>query len=414
MATMTSMNTVADAISSGNFASTVVQNNSALNSIKTSLDGINTASMSAITDPSSLAGDLTKKTLDKINPDGLLSKVKEVTLAPPTGLTGLVGAAKGISGSAFSAISSSMKPLEVGVPQNLTSINLKNAAQQAGADVAGNMSTKDLATDITSKITDPSALASGVTNIPGGQSTIASIVNKGTGVSKVADTLKDVTAITKTASTAALNQISTSTASISSVGNLVTSGALTSAGNTLASTLDKTTSSVSDLTKNLQAGKQPLSALVSTGLPAAAAAALSTSMNSLSTSSPFPLKMPTVAESTIDRSELTTSVNNLLGDRKIPSPTFGATISSTATGALQAVKDKRTTLIAYGEERKVVYDKQRAIVDAAKKAYETADRTLPEGDPEIDKLGKIYIDEAKKAIAILNETSAGREAILAG
>jgi hypothetical protein len=168
------------------------------------------------------------------------------------------------------------------------------------------------------------------------------------------------------------------------------------------------------LTKSLQAGKVPLSALAATGLSAGAAAALSASMNSLSTSSPFPIKIPTVAENTVDRGELNSSISNLLGDKKIPTPTFGAAISTAATGALQAVNDRRSTLEKFEDERKAIYDKQKAITEVARSAYLKADTTLPEGDPEIDRLGLLFIAEAKKAIAIIDETRAGRNAILNG
>jgi hypothetical protein len=276
-----------------------------------------------------------------------------------------------------------------------------------------------------------SSLASGISNLPGGQSTIASVVNKGTGtLSGVTDTLSSVTSITKTASSAALNKISTATAGSSAASSLLAGGALTGVSAAAAGVLTNPTGSlpgvpklppdipgvpsVDSLTKGLQAGKQPLSALASTGLSAGAAAALSASMNSLSTSSPFPIKIPTVAENTVDRSELNASVGSLLGDKKIPTPNFGGGISAAATGALQAVNDRRSTLEKFEEDRKAIYDKQKAITEVARSAYLKADTTLPAGDPEIDKLGLIFIAEAKKAIAILDETSAGRQAILNG
>ena len=267
--------------------------------------------------------------------------------------------------------------------------------------------------------------------MPGGQSTIASVVNKNTGsLSGVTDTLSSVNSITKTASSSALNKISSATAGSSAAASLLAGGALTGVGAAAAGVLTNPAGSlpgvpklppdvpgvpsVDSLTKGLQAGKQPLSALASTGLPAGAAAALSASMNSLSTSSPFPIKIPTVAESTVDRGELNASVGTLLGDKKIPTPNFGGGVSAAATGALQAVNDRRSKLEQFEEERKVIYAKQKAITEVARAAYLKADTTLPEGDPEIDKLGLIFIAEAKKSIAILDETSAGRQAILGG
>ena len=473
MATIPSISNVASTISAGNFASNLAVNTGGLSSIKTSLDGIKTPAIPAIPDPSSLAGDLTKKTLDGINPSSLLDKAKTVTIAPPEGLAGVADAAKGISGSAFSAISGSMKPLAAGVPQNLTSIAKKNAEVQAAADAPGGLASaassaasaasaassaaggltggltaaagglasaaSSAAGGLTGGLTaaaggltgSASSLASGISNLPGGQSTIASVVNKNTGsLSGVTDTLSSVNSITKTASSSALNKISSATAGSSAAASLLAGGALTGVGAAAAGVLTNPAGSlpgvpklppdvpgvpsVDSLTKGLQAGKQPLSALASTGLPAGAAAALSASMNSLSTSSPFPIKIPTVAESTVDRGELNASVGTLLGDKKIPTPNFGGGVSAAATGALQAVNDRRSKLEQFEEERKVIYAKQKAITEVARAAYLKADTTLPEGDPEIDKLGLIFIAEAKKSIAILDETSAGRQAILGG
>ena len=451
MATIPSISNVASTISAGNFASNLAVNTGGLSSIKTSLDGIKTPAIPAIPDPSSLAGDLTKKTLDGINPSSLLDKAKTVTIAPPEGLAGVADAAKGISGSAFSAISGSMKPLAAGVPQNLTSIAKKNAEVQAAADAPGGLASaassaasaasaaSSAAGGLTGGLTaaaggltgSASSLASGISNLPGGQSTIASVVNKNTGsLSGVTDTLSSVNSITKTASSSALNKISSATAGSSAAASLLAGGALTGVGAAAAGVLTNPAGSlpgvpklppdvpgvpsVDSLTKGLQAGKQPLSALASTGLPAGAAAALSASMNSLSTSSPFPIKIPTVAESTVDRGELNASVGTLLGDKKIPTPNFGGGVSAAATGALQAVNDRRSKLEQFEEERKVIYDKQKAITEVARAAYLKADTTLPEGDPEIDKLGLKFIAEAKKSIAILDETSAGRQAILGG
>ena len=444
MATIPSLPNVASTISAGNFASTLSVNTGGLSSIKTSLDGIKTPAIPAIPDPSSLAGDLTKKTLDGINPNNLLDKAKTVTLAPPEGLAGVADAAKGLSGSAFSAISGSMKPLAAGVPQNLTSIAKKNAEVQAAADASGGLASA--ASSAAGGLTgSASSLASGISNLPGGQSTIASVVNKGTGsLSGVTDTLSSVNSITKTASSSALNKISSATAGSSAAASLLTGGALTGAGASLAGALNNPAASlnipkipgmpsipglpgipslpsipglpglpsVDSLTKGLQAGKTPLSALASTGLSAGAAAALSASLNSLSTSSPFPIKIPTVAESTVDRGELNASVGTLLGDKKIPVPNFGGGVSAAATGALQAANDRRSSLEKFEDERKEIYAKQKAITETARAAYLKADTTLPEGDPEIDRLGLIFIAEAKKTIAILDETSAGRKAIL--
>jgi hypothetical protein len=88
---------VSSAIAGGNFAAGIGTNlTSGLGSIATSLGGIGAPSIG--------------------------------------GISGAVDAAKGIAGSAFSAITKSFKPFAAGVPQNLTAIAVKNQEDQAAAE----------------------------------------------------------------------------------------------------------------------------------------------------------------------------------------------------------------------------------------------------------------------------------------
>ena len=439
MATLPAISNVVSSITSGNFSSDLATTTGGTSSIVTSLNGMAPVSVtdiaskintSSLTD---LAGQLPK--VDTSSITDLAGKLPTIpstsaidslkTITPPKieGLSGLMDAAQGVSKSAFSAISGALKPLEAGVPQNLKAINLKNATDQAAADAA--VSGSDISAAVktaAASIPNASTLASGVSNLPGGQSSIASLVNSASvTTSGVTDTLKNLTEVTKNASSAALNNISTLTASTSSVANLATGGALTGAGASLTGTLDSAsnltskltdTASVDSLTKGLQSGKQSLASLVSSGLPAGAAASLAASMNSLSTSSPFPIKMPTIAEKTVDRSEVSTQINNLLGDKKVPSPNFSGTIAAPATTAFQAYGDRQTAVVKYDAERKAITDAQQAVFDAAKEAYDKAGQTLPAGDPELHNLLTTAIAEGKKLLAIKNETYDGRLAIL--
>ena len=426
MATLPAIGNVVNSISSGNFSSALATTAGGASSIVTSLNGM------APTSVTDLASKIPK--LDSSSITDLAGKLPSIpsttavdsltTVTPPAieGLSGLMDAAKGVSKSAFSAITGALKPLAPGVPQNLTAINLKNAADQTAADAAvsgGNIT--DALKTAAGSIPNASTLASGVSNLPGGQSSIASLVNTGSNVtSGVTSTLSNLSDVTKTVSSAALNKISTLTASTSSVSSLITGANLTGAGSSLAGALNNPAGlltksglpSVDSLTQGLQSGKQPLSSLVSSGLPAGAAAALAASMNSLSTSSPFPIKMPTIAEKTVDRSEVSSQINNLLGDKKVPSPNFSGTIAPAATSAYQANEDRQVTLEKYNADRQVITDAQQAVYEKALQAYEQAKQTLPTGDPEIHNLAKVAIAEGNKLLAIKQETYDGRLAIL--
>ena len=482
MATLPAIANVASAISSGNFASNLATTTGGASSIVTSLNGMipslpSVASIPGLPSVPSIPGLPSLSGVPSIPGLPSIDSLKAAAPTSITGLSGLADAAKGISKSAFSAISSSFKSLEAGVPQNLTAINLKNKLDQAAADTKAaaaptvaslNNSLSSAGVDVAtgkipavdaaiasggvgaglsalssamsnvpgmSSIASPSALASGVSNLPGGQSAISSIVNSGSlTTSGVSDTLSSLGSITKNASSAALNQISTATSGSSSLSGLLSGGALTGAVASLSGALTNPSSllggaagsipkipglpnvpglpSISSLTQGLQAGKQSLSSLVSTGISPAAAAALAASMNSLSTSSPFPIKMPTVAEKTVDRSEVSSQINNLLGDKKIPSPNYSGTIAAPATAAYQSADDRQIKLAKYEADRKVITDAQQAVYDKAKQAFDDASQTLPQGDPELHKLLKTAIAEAKTLLALKNETYDGRLALL--
>ena len=430
MATLPSISNVAGAISSGNFSSALATATGGASSIVTSLNGMS----ASIPKLPSVPGLPTIDTLRNIKPFEI------------TGLSGLVDTAKGISSSAFTAISNSFKPLQAGVPQNLTIINLKNKLAQVATD------TKAASTPLTTSFTNglnsagvdvvtgkipeveaavasggvksglsalsgamsnvpgmsgivsPSALASGVSNLPGGQSALSSIVNPSSlTTSGISDTLSGLKTITKNASSAALNQISTATSGSSSVSGLLSGGALIGAGSSLSGALSNPSNllngvtgnnipnvsglpSISTLTQGLQSGKQPLSSLVSTGLSPAAAASLTASMNSLSTASPFPIKMPTVAENTINRSEISSQISNLLGDKKVPAPNFSGLAATPMRDLSQS------EIAAYDENKKEIEtlsDSRFALVKAEADARYTlskAKQDLPQGDPSIPAL----------------------------
>lgn len=442
MSTLPSISNVASAISSGNFSSALATTTGGASSIVTSLNGM-TASMPSI--------------------PGI------------TGLSGLVDTTKRISGSAFAAISASFKPLQAGVPQNLTIINLKNKLDQvatdtkaastplttsftsglnsAGVDVAtGKIPAVDAAVASggvkaglsalsgamsnvpgMSGIVSPSALASGVSNLPGGQSALSSIVNPSSlTTSGISDTLSGLGSITKNASSAALNQISTATSGSSSLSDLLSGNALIGAGASLSGVLSNPSSlpngvtgsipnisglpavsglpSISNLTQGLQSGRQPLSSLVSTGLSPAAAASLTASMNSLSTASPFPIKMPTVAENTINRSEISSQIGNLLGDKKVPVPDFSGL---TATPMRDLSQSEITAYDVNKKEIETLSDARFALVKAEADARYTlskAKQDLPQGDPSIPALeqavetAKNNIDELDKKVIALQNT----------
>jgi len=460
MSILPSMSNVASAISSGNFSSALATTTGGASSIVTSLNGMS-ASMPSIPNIPSISSLPNISGLPSVPGSPTIDTLRNIKPPAITGLPGLADATKGISSSAFLAIAQSFKPLQAGVPQNLTIINLKNKLEQAAADTkaastplatsfkdgltsagvdvatgkipavdaavasggikAGMSALSGVMSNVPgmSSIASPSALSSGVSNLPGGQSALSSIVNPSSlTTSGISGTLSGLNSITKNASSAALNQISTATSGSSSLSGLLSGNALTGAGASLSGVLSNPSSlpngvtgsipnisglptvsglpSISNLTQGLQSGRQPLSSLVSTGLSPAAAASLTASMNSLSTASPFPIKMPTVAENTINRSEISSQIGNLLGDKKVPMPNFSGIaafpIRAQSQADIDAYDANKKEIEKLDEEREVL---AKAKIDAGNKLRK-AKENLPQGDPSIPALEQAVETASKK------------------
>ena len=224
-------NAVSSAMASGNFAANIATNvTGGLGSLTTSLSGI--------------------------------------TKSAAAGLAGAVDAAKGLAGSAFSAITAAMKPFKAGVPQNLKAIAEKNIKDQAAAeaaaapvaaaiaspaklpsvaditgavnqgvaalgqvapDVAGAVSqatgaltqtATNLSATVAKVASVSSSVASGINALPGGQAAVSSVVDAAKGaVSKLPGTA-EVSSLIQNAGTAAKTGVSLSTSIASTTASL--------------------------------------------------------------------------------------------------------------------------------------------------------------------------------------------------
>jgi phage-related protein len=397
------------------------------------------------------------------------------------GLTSLLDSAKGVAGSAFSAVTAAFKPLQAGVPQNLKAIAEKSAAEAAAAGAglasAVNGATGGLTSALnnaTGALTDAvgsatgalngaigsvtggisgaitgavssvtgavtgaissvtgaatsliSTTTSGLSGIPGGQSTISSVVNNSLGAINTVPGLGPITDLVKNTSTAVTNSISGATAALSSVTGTIggassllstattaltgASSALNGATAALSGAIGSATGALNNLTgqatgllsKGLDAiksGTDSLASLATAGLPPAAAAQLNAAINSLSAGGPIPIKLPTVAVGTNDRSEITAQLSSVLGSTKIPLPNFTAGISKAATSKADNLADKAMALLKEKE-------KQDEVVDEALNTYKKAKATLPQGDPELEILKAKVGEELEKTIAIAKKMS---------
>ena len=326
------------------------------------------------------------------------------------GVSGLVDSAKGIAGSAFAAITSSFKAFKPNVPQNLKEIASNNAttqasneaqanagvAEQVTAGITTNVPTlKNPLTNIANKAVDAagsmlsntpvSSLASGVSSLPGGAATIGAVVGiAGSSLPKL-PSVTQTTNLIKNTSAAVQNGITTAAAALS--GNTALSaGSYSSIANV--NELVNTNA----LTKGLAEGTQSLTSLASAGLPAGSAASLQASLSSLSSSSPFPIKLPTIGSNTTDRSDLTAQLSSVLGDKRIPTPNFGGTGPSSSA---KAEADKLNELFKQQQSLVEELNKQDKVIGKARDAYLQAKNDLPEGDPALNFAKEVYIAEVR-------------------
>ena len=305
------------------------------------------------------------------------------------GVSGLLDATKGVAGSAFTAITKSFPTLQVGIPQNIKDITEKAQAEAQSPSSDSLLSTVTGAVGsatnlIKSTLGVTPGLSSGLDALPGGEKTVASIVNNAKGAINFVPGVAAVTGLIDTATniTKGLN-------SLTSVNPLASSGALNSA-TTLAGGLTKGLD-------DLKSGKLSLASLASAGLPAGAAAQLNSAISSMSSGGAVPIKLPTVAINTNDRSELTSQVTSILGDAKIPVPNFGG---NPATTGETPSENKLNAQFELNKKTMVKIEEVRE----ARLAFNTAKNELPAGDPQINELRNKWLalsDElaAQKTVA---------------
>lgn len=146
-------------------------------------------------------------------------------------LTGLLDQAKGISASAFDAIKKSLKPLKAGVPQNLTQIAKKAAAE--AAEIANQ--TSQTSTSLLSGVTGAaSTLTGAVSGIAGGLSSVTGAVSGITGTTSAIGSVSNVLGAVNNSVAGITGELTSVTNTLSSVTNTATSIATTVGGITAA------------------------------------------------------------------------------------------------------------------------------------------------------------------------------------
>jgi hypothetical protein len=329
--------------------SSTIKNNSSTVSTSSIINTVNQTS-TLVNNVTSAAGSITSTTTNLINSvTGTSSSTSKIV----NNVNTVVNEINGLSGAAQS--------LKGGIT------SLANAAKSVQA---GGGSAK------------ASALSSGINNLPGGIKSISSVLDKATGaINKIPGT-GELSGLLKNAQTDVQNGI----ASVNGVLN-----------------------DISSITN--KAGG--IGAAIASKLPLGEASQLLSALSALGSGGSSPIKLPDLGFNTLNRSELTSQVNKLIGDLGIPKPNFvGGVKDETVDNLLQK-------LIDAGEKRKQIQQKYDALNEefkAADKDFDTKYSTLPEGDPAVeaafvklkDLAGKLSlaIDELEGADAEYNTAAA--------
>ena len=305
--------------------------------------------------------------------------------AAGSALNAVTGAA-GIAGKLVDGAASTLGGLAAGVAGGVS--NIVSGAANAVTNVASGIANG--ASSIASSI------ASGVSNLAGGQNAIAAITNAASSASNLPPGIAGIGNMAKTLSTAAQNGMNPA-AALNSTITSATAAASAAAGDLLG----KVAGGSGALAGALAAGKDKLSSLASAGLPPGLAAQLASNINSLNTAGADPIKMPSIGLGTVDRSELEASIKAGLGDKKIALPNFSGAVSAEATDAVKKLADRKEGFNKLKAELDSTLAAQRPITDAALAKYEEAKKSLPEGDPERERLRVAAMVEVDKGGAIM-------------
>lgn len=283
---------------------------------------------------------------------GISNALNALGASSGLGLGNLLDATKGVSGSAFNAITKQFVPLTAGIPQDLKQI-AKDNAKKVNDLSSGTLPTPD------GLAAQASSLASGLNNLPGGQKIVQGVTNKATGaIAAATNQLPGTTGIADTAQKAFNKIVNGASVTIPNIP--------TNPGGLLNQAIS--------------------SGLSGAGLSPGAAAQLTSAISALSSGGKLPIKLPAVGFNTNVRSGVDNQIASVLGDPKIPKPTFNGEISSSS---LKAQEDLAGDLEKTRERLKGIKEKLEQV-ETAKKLYLKKKAELLPGDPEIEAAKQDY------------------------
>jgi hypothetical protein len=381
---------------STNLLNTVGSATGALSSIAGAATGALGAATGAL---SSVAGSVGGITNAVASVNNSVSSITGSVVSATNSVTAIAGAGTAISSTInnVTAVASSVSNAVTGSALNTTiggvqnAVNSVSALAGAGATIAagGTVALTNAAVSIQqgASAATSSALASGLSNLPGGVNTVSNVVNQAAGAINTIPGTSALTGAIKSATSAAMNGVASVTAATgalssvaSNLGNVsgAINGALGSATGALNNALGSAASQLGGLT-----------ALASAGLPVGAVAQLQSSIAALAGGTPGAIALPSVGFNTTDRASITKQIGATLGDPGIPTPNLVGAIPESAKSAIDDARQKAEQEY---KDAGAAFDTYIVKIKAALDEYKKLDATLPQGDPAIDAAYQKYHD----------------------
>lgn len=372
---------------------------------------------------------------------GAINKAANVTSisSATNSLTTTINNNTAVSSTTNTTPNSNNVTAATGNPLNVTTGGVNNAVAavnaSAGASSTLKEGTKQLASAAAvvqqgAQASTSSISAGGLSNLPGGINTVATVTNNAPNATNVVPGTQDLSAAIKSASTSVMNGLSTAASASTAIDKLgsalgIDTGGLSKVASTLSDVskvvgaIDGAANKLGELANTVKSPIDPskipdpksiangLTALASAGLPAGAIAELQSSICSLAAGVPGAINLPSVAFNTTDRGAVTAQISSVLGNPKIPTPNLVGEIPQETKDAIQTkiddLKKKKAELNLKRKELKVKRD-------TALKEYNKAKDNLPAGDPTIMTAYKKYSDAFDEwQLADLEYTLAGIE-----
>lgn len=214
-----------------------------------------------------------------------------------------------------------------------------------------------------------SALASGLSNLPGGVKSVSTVLDKATGAINSIPGTGQITGMLQNAQADVQNGLATASNVLNTIDNIA----------------------------NKAGG---LSSAIASKLPLGEASQLLSALSALGSGGPSPIKLPELGINTLNRGQLTAQISKVIGDLGIPKPNF---VGEVLTSVIQSLEKKA---LAIKQERQRIQEQLDAAIaeeTAAGNAFADAFNNLPEGDPKIAELEKKYSEAYSKTQKLVAE-----------